>query len=183
MSDENEKKEKPVQVTLYDSLSMKQTLDDAVVKYITDKLGYKQNHKMNYIKVLLGFIGCCLAALAQFYPVPFPQNKPILIVCVFFYAIISTILYYINMFIQKDYIVFAVKESNEKEIQVSSTLPRYDPNYTIKIEYRNISTPTPITFTKSIDQYFDIKGYFVQDKFFNDLSGVFKKFITTNKAE
>ncbi|KAK5576065.1 hypothetical protein RB653_007203 [Dictyostelium firmibasis] len=165
--------EKPTQVTLYDSNTIKQTLDDSVVKYVTSTLSYSQNQKLNYTKVFFGVIGCSLAAIAQFYPIPFPKNKPVLILCVALYIVISLILYYINIFIQKDYILQASK--NDDEIKVATVLQKYDPNYQVKIE--NAKNPSVnVPFTKSIDLYFDTKGTFLESNFHNDLSVQFKKF-------
>ncbi|EGG23861.1 microsomal signal peptidase subunit [Cavenderia fasciculata] len=152
-----------VKVQLYDGLSMKQALDDSIVRYFTDDLQFSQNHTLNILKVLLGFVGCILAGLAQFYPTPFPKNKPILITCVLLYGLISFALYYITMFIQKDSILNASKDKTN--LQISTILPRYDPNYTVKMEVGNYIH----SMTHSIDRYFDSTGILDQPAFFHDI--------------
>ncbi|EGC39002.1 hypothetical protein DICPUDRAFT_75426 [Dictyostelium purpureum] len=147
--------EKPVQVTLYDTNTIKQTLDDSIIKYLTTQLNYTQHQKLNYTKVLLGFFGCVLAAIAQFYPIPFPKNKPVLILC---------------------------QAKINQKIKVSSVLPKYDPIYSVKIEdSKNPKISHP--FTKSIDLYFDTKGTFLESAFHNDLVGQFKSFSKLSKKD
>jgi hypothetical protein len=44
-------------------------------------LGYKENHYWDNIKLLLMMVACAFAMVAQFYPMPFPQSRPLLGVC------------------------------------------------------------------------------------------------------
>ncbi|EFA85879.1 microsomal signal peptidase subunit [Heterostelium album PN500] len=157
----------PVKVTLYDNMAQKQALDDSIVKYFTEELKFNQNQTVNYIKVALGLVGCILAAVSQFYPEPFPKNKPILIVCVFLYSLITLALYYIALYVQKEVILFASKDN--VDLQISTNLPRFDPKYTMKIDYGKIEQ----TVSKPINNYFDVNGVFVESLFFKDLNKIY----------
>ncbi|GAM22289.1 hypothetical protein SAMD00019534_054640 [Acytostelium subglobosum LB1] len=166
----------PVRVALYDGVGQKQALDDAIVRYFTSELSYEQVHTINYIKVLLGLVGCILAGLAQFYPEPFPKNKPVLIICVLLYMLISLALYYIAQFVQKDTILFGrAKESGNSDFRISTSLPRFEPNYTIKYES---GKDIVHSVTKPINNYFNTSGLLVEAPLFKDLHKLHEKAIT-----
>ncbi|KYQ88479.1 microsomal signal peptidase subunit [Tieghemostelium lacteum] len=165
---------KPVKVTLYDSTTIKQTLDDSLVKYVKDELKFNQDQTTNYQKVTLGAFGCVMAAIAQFYPLPHPKNKPILILCVFVYVILSLCIQFIDHFIQKDYILFAYKNDGKTSLKAASNMIKYDPNYTLKIEYKS---GAPSNHNLSIDSYFDTNGNFIEHLYHSDLSKIFKKIL------
>jgi hypothetical protein len=44
-------------------------------------LGYSENYYWDNIKLLLMVVACAFAMVAQFYPMPFPQSRPLLGVC------------------------------------------------------------------------------------------------------
>lgn len=88
-----------------DSVKVKQVLDDTTIAAI-EEAGYEPNYSWDNWKLLLMFISCVFAMIAQFYPMPFPSSRILLAVCCGFYFIISTILQYIVVFVDKDTILF-----------------------------------------------------------------------------
>jgi signal peptidase complex subunit 2 len=88
-----------------DSVKVKQVLDDATMDIII-KAGYEANYSWDNMKLLLMFLSCVFALVAQFYPMPFPSSRPLLAVCCAAYFIISSILQGIVTFIDKDTIMF-----------------------------------------------------------------------------
>ena len=52
------------------------------------------------------FISCLFALLAQFYPEPFPESRPLLALCCGAYFVLSAIMQFIVTFIDKDTIMF-----------------------------------------------------------------------------
>lgn len=88
-----------------DSVKVKQVLDDATIAAITDA-GYEGNYSWDDKKLLLMFVACVFAMIAQFYPMPFPKSRPLLAVCCAMYFIISGVLQFIVTFIDKDTIMF-----------------------------------------------------------------------------
>jgi hypothetical protein len=88
-----------------DSIKVKQVLDDATIKAITEG-GYEANYSWENVKLLLMFVSCVFAMVAQFFPIPFPASRPLLAVCCAAYFIISTLLQYFVTFVDKDTILF-----------------------------------------------------------------------------
>ena len=64
-----------------DSVKVKQVLDESVAVAVKEE-EYEINYKMENRKLIIMFAACVVAATAQFYPLPFPQNRPLLAVCV-----------------------------------------------------------------------------------------------------
>ena len=87
-----------------DSVKVKQVLDDSTMEAIKDA-GYEANFYWENIKLLLMFISCVFAMVAQFYPIPFPQSRMLLGVCCAGYFILSTVLQFIITFVDKDTII------------------------------------------------------------------------------
>lgn len=88
-----------------DSVKVKQVLDDSTMAAITEA-GYEANYNWENFKLFLMFLSCVFAMLAQFYPMPFPDSRLLLAVCCGSYFIISTVLQYIVVFVDKDTIMF-----------------------------------------------------------------------------
>ncbi len=57
---------------------------------------------MENIKLILMFISCIAALVAQFYPIPFPQNRWLLFICCSTYFILSSVLQFIISFVDCD---------------------------------------------------------------------------------
>lgn len=93
-----------------DSVKVKQVLDDAAMEIIA-KEGYEGNFSWDNMKLLLMFVACVFALVAQFYPMPFPQSRPLLGICCACYFIISGVLQFIVTFIDKDTIMFTKPKS------------------------------------------------------------------------
>ena len=87
-----------------DSVKVKQVFDESIVEAIAD-LGYEQNFLWENIKLLLMFISCIFAMVAQFFPIPFPASRPLLGLCCASYFILSVALQYIISYVDKDTIM------------------------------------------------------------------------------
>lgn len=106
----------PFVIETGDSVKVKQVLDDATIMAITEG-GYEANFSWENMKLLLMFISCIFAMVAQFFPIPFPASRPLLAVCCASYFIISTVLQYIVSFVDKDTILFT--KPNQVSINAS----------------------------------------------------------------
>ena len=85
-------------------MKVKQVLDDATVEAVTEA-GYIINYHSENMKLLLMFLSCVSAMVAQFFPMPFPQSRPLLGLCCAIYFVLSTILQYIVSFVDRDTII------------------------------------------------------------------------------
>ena len=95
----------PFVIETGDSVKVKQVLDDATIMAITEG-GYEANYSWENMKLLLMLLSCVFAMVAQFFPMSFPDSRPLLAVCCAGYFIISTLLQYFVTFVDKDTILF-----------------------------------------------------------------------------
>ena len=109
-----EEEKVPFTIETGDSVKVKQVLDDATIKAIIEGGGYEANFSWENTKLLLMFISCVFAMVAQFYPLPFPISRPLLAVCCAAYFVISTVLQYFVTFVDKDTILF----TKPKEVRI-----------------------------------------------------------------
>lgn len=98
-----------------DSVKVKQVLDDATLEAVTNA-GYIINYHSENVKLFLMFLSCVAAMVAQFYPIPFPQSRPLLGVCCALYFILSTVLQYIMSFVDRDTIIITKPDKVSNEI-------------------------------------------------------------------
>jgi len=152
-----------IKVNKFDVSALKQVLDDAVVKYITEERNYEEDHSLSNIKLLLGAFGCVVAVVAHFYPTSFPENRHILLICAIGYFISSGILQYIASYLQQDVILFAKPVSVGKPLEISSHMHKYDPSYTLTMKYKE-GKPC-VSFTKKVTDWFNVDGVLVSDVF------------------
>ena len=81
-------------------------------------MGYDVNYGSDNMKLLLMLLACVAAMIAQFYPIPFPENRAILGICCGSYFAMSCVLQFIVTFIDKDTI--AITNSLKVRIQMIS---------------------------------------------------------------
>ena len=93
-----------------DSVKVKQVLDDATTEILTNDTEFIPNYFWDNIKLLLMFLSCVFAMLAQFYPIPFPASRPLLGACCAMYFILSTILQFMISYIDRDIILVSTPE-------------------------------------------------------------------------
>ena len=52
------------------------------------KEGYVSSQTLSTVKIIMGLIAVFAALLSQFYPLPFPQNKPLILFSVTVYVML-----------------------------------------------------------------------------------------------
>jgi len=154
--------EEKTHVFLYDGGQIKQTLDDSAIRTIAD-IGYEELNTYSNIKIIVGLLCCLLAVIAHFYPVPFPDNKIVLIICVVLYFTLNIFLQYVVTFHEKGCVTMVPTESDGKlaTILVSSNLPRLEEMYTLTVSLKNSTKGE--TLKESITSFFDEEGTFEEE--------------------
>ena len=74
---------------------VKQVLDESLVACVLQQ-GYDEDQTLENVKLGLMAVACFLAMTAQFYPMPFPESRPLLGGCCFGYFLLSTVLQFIT---------------------------------------------------------------------------------------
>jgi signal peptidase complex subunit 2 len=152
-----------------DSVKVKQVLDEAIVEAINNA-GYQQNFYWENIKLLLMLLSCVFAMAAQFYPIPFPDSRPLLGICCASYFILSVVLQYVISYVDKDTIMITNPVPGpEHEMRVRSSFPRYQHIFTLTIQPRDEKSPNQTIGQMYVGKYFTEKGEFDQVGFMLDV--------------
>ena len=87
-----------------DSVKVKQVLDDATSETLIEN-GFVPNYFWENLKLFFMFLSCVFAMIAQFYPIQFPDSRPLLGFCCAMYFLLSTVLQGMITYIDKDIIL------------------------------------------------------------------------------
>ncbi|XP_024519463.1 probable signal peptidase complex subunit 2 [Selaginella moellendorffii] len=161
-------------VNLSDHFAIKRMLDETVSEVIGD-MGFKENVTVSNMKLGLGFLACLVALAAQLYPKKFPENKPVLLVCIALYVVLNLAIQAIVYFKEKNNIVVTYPfpgSFTSTGLAISSKLPRHSPKYTLRIasaDPGHISAHSPVEFTKSVTKWFSSEGVFAEALFWEDV--------------
>eukprot|EP01130_Rhizamoeba_saxonica_P000626 TRINITY_DN10582_c0_g1_i1.p1 TRINITY_DN10582_c0_g1~~TRINITY_DN10582_c0_g1_i1.p1 ORF type:complete len:173 (-),score=35.67 TRINITY_DN10582_c0_g1_i1:59-577(-) len=158
------KDNKDEKVNVYDANAVKQLFDDNVIE-VVKKNGKQISEQITNIKFGLGIFGCSLAAISHFFPVPFPENIPLLIVCVVLYFITSAALQYITDYKEKDIILTTVPD-NGVSFQIGTDVVTKENNYEMRLYINGES----IVHSHHIGKYFTEEATFLKEIFHNDVS-------------
>lgn len=123
-----------------DSIKVKQTFDDAISDIMGDyqppdgnSKPYKQNTISENFKMIIMFTSCLLGLLAQFYPLPFPDNLPLAALCAAGYFAICTLYQYFVFLVEKD-IICRYSAPDGSIIIFRSAFPRFQEHYSIVLQ-------------------------------------------------
>jgi signal peptidase complex subunit 2 len=180
----------PHKIETGDSIKVKQVLDEATVDCVVAVCGYTADYKHENFKLFLMFLSCVFATTAQFFPLPFPQNRPLLGVCCFSYGLLSSILQFIITFVDKDTIM--VTKSSEKfptELCIRTSFPRFQDEFILTVQKRDYKPPVGkerdqepkfkqrdiSTVKMYVGRYFTFEGEFDEERFHYDVSQHIKK--------
>jgi len=162
-----------MKVNPYDQNAVKQLIDDTVIKILSQE-GYIEHTTVSNLKILFGLICCTFALLSHFYPIPFPQNIPLLIVCVCGYFAGSGFLQLLAYFVEKDILYWGgmmeSKRSGKEQytsIEVATRFPKYQDILTIRAV--NTGTNKKSEIKESIEKWFDEDGAFAESIFTDDM--------------
>lgn len=94
--------ETQVNTDISDPVAVAAAMDAAVVSYMTDVKGLKEDHTISNIQLLLGVIAVGLAIYAQFGPIPMPKGRWHLALVVGAYILIQVAFSLMQTYWQKD---------------------------------------------------------------------------------
>ncbi|CAM9233949.1 unnamed protein product [Phaeothamnion confervicola] len=144
-----------------DNLKVKQAMDEAVIRAALD-CGYEEDHFWSNFKLILMAAGCAFALCAQFYPMPFPQSRPLLAGCCVSYFVCSGLLQLVMSFFEQDTIMFTKATRGQgKGLRLRTSFPRFQDIFTVIIIEQDKS-PGALTTTLEVGvgSFFDQDGYF-----------------------
>lgn len=161
-----------ITVDKWDAGQVKNVLDETAKQILLQHFAYDESNLLVDIRLFLCALPVASAFFALIYDFlhPFPESAPVLRVCVYAYIVLIVILTIYSAFVESNTILIAYKRSSPKsktrtKVKLLSKMKRFDDQYTLILERpKNKSS-----WTKSVGNYFDENGVFVQDKFEQDV--------------
>lgn len=92
-------------------------------------------------------VACAFAMVAQFYPMPFPESRPLLGVCCLAYFLASTVIQLIVSYAEQDAILTTQPLEGMKEggLRVRTQFPRFQDVYTVILEEVGVKEPPTVS--------------------------------------
>mmetsp|Transcript_5605 Transcript_5605/g.5800 ORF Transcript_5605/g.5800 Transcript_5605/m.5800 type:complete len:193 (-) Transcript_5605:191-769(-) len=177
MSDDGDEVEETTQIIeTGDSVKVKQVLDDATMEAVVEA-GYDHNYEWENIKLALMLLSCLFAVTAQFYPMPFPQSRPLLGICCISYFILSSVLQFMVSYIDKDMIMYTKQkpDSEDPPLVIRTSFPRFQETFTLIIQYKKPNSPET-TGRMYVGKYFTQKGEYDKVGFMKDVKKHVQRF-------
>jgi signal peptidase complex subunit 2 len=154
-----------------DSIKVKQVLDEVVVDTVR-YIGYDQNFSWDNIKLLVMVASCVFAMVAQFYPLPFPESRPLLGACCAGYFFLSGVLQFFITFVDRNTIMTTNAAGKCPAVQIDTTFHRFQEFFVmIVLPTTNVGDEDPgaLTAKMYVGRYFTEEGMFDQVGFARDV--------------
>jgi len=124
---------------------IKRIFDEAVVTTVLD-MGYTELHMVTNVKIVLGLVTCLLALVAQFYPVKFPGNYTVLVVCVAGYCAFNTGLQLYITYVEKGMVLLTKPKeggsrTTDSGLAIRCKMQRFSENVTISVMRGDAPSP------------------------------------------
>lgn len=157
-------------VDKWDAGQVKNLLDETAKQFVLDHFKYVESNLLVDIRLAL----CAMPVVAAFYALvydffhPFPESSSVLKLCVYAYIVSMIILTLYSTFVESNTILIAYKKGkgkNKTKIRLMSRMRRFDDRYTLIIE----GPKGKNSCTKSVGNYLDVNGVFVEERFEQDL--------------
>lgn len=163
-----------MKIDKWDSAAVKNALDDAAKKVMKEKFGYVESHKLMDMRLLICTVavGFSLFALIWDFLRPFPESRPVLIMCVLSYFVLMGVLTVYTTYVEKGIFLVALQKDEagidpDNKWELASMLKKYDDMYHLSMTFIDGKTGIKRTkeFSKCVSSYFDEKGTLCFDLF------------------
>uniref|UniRef100_H2Y7S9 Signal peptidase complex subunit 2 n=1 Tax=Ciona savignyi TaxID=51511 RepID=H2Y7S9_CIOSA len=162
---------KPVKVEKWDQNAVRIAMDDAAKKAVLEK-GYEENFFLVDSRLIICTTALLFALFALLWDFlhPFPASQTVLIICVGSYFLLMGVLTLHVNFREKNIFLVAhqkdpVGTEPDTVWSLSSTMLKYDKNYTLTITVTNNNQTRSASFTKCVGDVFDENGVLLYDKY------------------
>jgi len=152
--------------------------------------GFPPDYAWDNFKLLIMFVSCLFALCAQFYPIPFPDSRPLLGVCCTAYFVLSGVLQFIMTYVDKDMIMLTKAGAGKEALRIRTSFPRFQETFNLTIEARE-DPKRAVVAKMYVGRYFTVKGEFDDECYKRDVlthakrfeSKQYKAFIYDHKSD
>lgn len=182
--------EKPVKIDKWDTAALKNALDDGAKKVMLDKFGFTESHRLTDGRLFICTIavGFAMFALIWDYFNPFPESRPVLIICVLSYFFLMGVLTLYTTYVEKGIFLVALDKDKagvdpDNRWELSSRLKKYDDQYNLAMTFTDGTSKRSRNgqITKSVAEFFDENGTLCLDKFEPEVRMLQNRIATSKK--
>eukprot|EP00106_Octopus_bimaculoides_P009871 XP_014777313.1 PREDICTED: probable signal peptidase complex subunit 2 isoform X2 [Octopus bimaculoides] len=156
-------------------------------KVLVEKMGFVESHKLmdGRLAICTVAVGFAMFALIWDYLKPFPNSRPVLIVCVLSYFFLMAILTLYTSYKEKGIFLVALQKDPagvdpDNVLTISSYLKKYDDVYQLMVDYENgvKGCSRSGTLKHSVAKYFDENGVLCYNVYKSELKNLVDKLLT-----
>eukprot|EP01063_Lacrimia_lanifica_P023028 TRINITY_DN30533_c0_g1_i1.p2 TRINITY_DN30533_c0_g1~~TRINITY_DN30533_c0_g1_i1.p2 ORF type:complete len:203 (+),score=65.40 TRINITY_DN30533_c0_g1_i1:52-660(+) len=166
----------PKEVTMVnvgDSRAMRHALDDKITELVTDGFGYEVDNWMSNMKIALGMSAILCGIAVHVIPVPFPANRPILLIGCVLYALFSGVMQLLMTYVEGSTLFMSTPNAKGQRVRITPIMGAFSPEYKLVVDllpphagslhgyidaYRTHKTLCSSTHTWSVGKFFDERG-------------------------
>jgi len=173
-------------INLLDSFAVKRQLDEVATEAIVDR-GYLEDVFYSNVRIAIGLAACGVACLAQFYPLKFPANVNLLLVCIGIYILLNLALHFLSIVKEKNHILFTHPKTGSYTttgLAISSKLPRFSSQYTLRIassEPQSVSARPAVEMTRNITEWFTGDGVLAEKLYWKNVEQLLDEYEGSTK--
>eukprot|EP01062_Namystynia_karyoxenos_P059980 TRINITY_DN51402_c0_g1_i1.p1 TRINITY_DN51402_c0_g1~~TRINITY_DN51402_c0_g1_i1.p1 ORF type:complete len:248 (+),score=93.86 TRINITY_DN51402_c0_g1_i1:94-744(+) len=124
-----------VRVALNDCRAIRHALDDYLEEVLTgEDYGYKVDHWVSNLKILLGGSAVLIAVGSHFFPMPFPENRWFLFGCAAAYFVLSSLMQGLISYVERDVVFMSQPSETGQRLRVQTQMNSFSTEYKIIAE-------------------------------------------------
>ena len=166
-----------VKINKWDGSAVKHAIDDSVKLALMQRPNCTEHFGLVDGRLFICALAVIIAlvALGWDFKHPFPESKPVLIICVGSYFVLMGILTLYTTYREKNIFAVAVQKegSSTKTWEASSDMRKYDDQYMLTLSVKDKKGEREAKLTKSCAKYIDENGFILNDLVANDVNRLY----------